>query len=288
MNQRIDRKKALDRAAQRIMFLAFVFSVNRPKNSPFWKTNGKFDLGKLKKDFHDSEMGKDPKTRNAASYRLNKVLGIPCDLIRRAIGVYRDESGTQRRPSLEDVMKSSPSLRSLLKVVNSGKRHWKDRRTGNRNSVQWCRKILFKNKQQWEGLMNSGEYDSLAKFPISFANGEFDDLRSMIYEMNNREKNNEPADNNAIQHKDNEVEQTEKNLHEDSFKATDDNISDSTRADENAQSAGTTEAEEVRTCETHRLDEEEAPTSGKTRFGRSGTPELTTEMIDEILACMTI
>lgn len=301
MNHKVTRQEHMERAARRVKFLVFAFNVNRPKNSPFYKNaNGRFDHRLLARDF--ATVHAKPSTRkewrkyNSASYRLNKVFGIPNEIIRRAIGVYRDESGRQIRPSLGEVVAHDEWLSRNVTVIHNGSKWWRRNKDGIPSCFTWHRKLTINDKETWRKLLDSGDYDDLAQFPEEFKRKEYNGIREAIYNYNNEETKTDEheeqtttpsppagAIDSTLLRENRDIEQAEEKDDVDIGENTHHPLQHAEGEDGDIGGQGTAEEARWRTSEAHRPHEEETSSSAapsrRMRRGRdvSRVPTVLTE-----------
>ena len=173
MKKKNNRYFYIERAIQDLKTLVIYFNVTRPQYEKAYKDDsGKFSKDLLLKsiEFLSSWNGrsKDEKKRLAFKYvkcstAFNYTFGIPCELIQKVLGVYRDENNKKCRISIDDV---APSLiqSGFMRVINDGRKiDYKTKKV----KCWWTKKYLLKNEKYWFMLLDDKRYSSISTFPYA-------------------------------------------------------------------------------------------------------------------------
>lgn len=168
MNKEEALKKAVDDFKQLIIY----FDVTRPQHEKNYFQDGKFNLSKLirQQRWLDAWKGTNRifKKKNAGVYKdysetFNFTFGIPSELIKTVLGIYKDEDGRRHKVSIEE---ASDILvkQKFIRVVNAGKKFNKDEDGNFKVKCWWHKKYLLKNEKYWIKLLSDPKYSNIETF----------------------------------------------------------------------------------------------------------------------------
>lgn len=168
MNKEEALKKAVDDFKQLIIY----FDVTRPQHEKNYFQDGKFNLSKLI-DQHKFLRTWDKKTRTEKKYlarkyaeystTFNLTFGIPSELIKTVLGIYKDEDGRRHKVSIEEVSEILVK-QDFIKVVNAGKKFNKDEDGNFKVKCWWHKKYLLKNEKYWFKMLSEPKYSNIETF----------------------------------------------------------------------------------------------------------------------------
>lgn len=167
-----DKSFYIDRATNDFKTLVIYFNVTRPQHQKgYFGKDEKFSKEKMDEQlsflhkWHEmstSERRHYAKQYTQYSKTFNYTFSIPCDLVNKVLGCYRDENGKKCRISIDDVL---PQLieSGFVRVMNAGRKI--DQET-KKVKCWWFKKYLISSAYR-STLMNDNRYSDILNFPYA-------------------------------------------------------------------------------------------------------------------------